>query len=174
MDSEEDFLQELEKNNLEEGDIAELKGELPEKPTFPFLMFTLGLTKDILDCCDGIGAIGAIANVAFFVIFFFYFWKHSIGSSDKKAVKEMGKTLRKKIIKRYAVSGTCEFIFLLNLIPFYSLLVLWAYEKESGMVSSLVSMYDKFEKFKKPTKFKYKISDKNIAELGKIKRFGEK
>lgn len=153
MDKEE-YSKYLEEYDLEENDAAELKGNLPEKPGFPFLMFALGLTKDIIDACDAVGIIGAIINVVIVIIFFFYFWKHSIGSSDKKVARSVAKSLKKKIMKRYAGAGICEFIPLLNLVPFYSLLVYFVYKKENEGVNKIISFYDAFEKFGKSGKMK--------------------
>lgn len=171
MDTEEEFLEELERNNLEPGDIAELGGEIPEKPGFPYIVFTLAIAKDIVDYLDLGTIIGVITNIIVMPIL--YFWARKRGSNltrgkekSQKALQTFESVLKKQCMKRYIVSGISEFVSWLNLVPWYTLMVISIHKKECEQIDKIVSLYENFKKFDKLKK----ISSKVVSDAGNIIR----
>src|SRR3989338_7727545 len=128
----EEFLENLDADGIEEEDLESFEGKAPEKPEFPFLMFALGVTKDIIDALDGVGIIGAIANVFTATILFFYMW---------------GKVgfVRKKLYKKFVFTAICGFIPVLNtFFPESSFFVFLSYLQEQKQVGKIIEYFEKF------------------------------
>ncbi len=113
---------------IENEDVDELKLDLPEEPHAPWLMFGAALFKDLLDALDitGVGAvIVAITSFVFaLVIFVWLFGK--INWYQKGLVRWM--------IRRYAIVVVLEFIPGVQIIPTWSLYVLFAHNREKKLV----------------------------------------
>jgi hypothetical protein len=134
MDKEE-ALENLEENDVEE-DTDKPKEDLPKKPEFPFLIFSLAITKDILDACDGVGVIGGIANVIISPILFLY-CNGSIASS-KKTKKGM-----KMNYKRYITLTIVGFIPIINTItPESSYLVYATHSERVKKYEAAINEYE--------------------------------
>ena len=112
-----------------------LDGKPSSVPSFPILMFSLGLLKDVFDFLDLTG-VGIIVAFVFSIIFFFVFFIWSLG-------KISGGWWKKKMIawlwKRAAAAALFEFFPFVQMVPATTLLILLAHYHETK-TAKLISM----------------------------------
>ncbi len=128
-------LENLESEGLEEEDIEQARIEKPESPDFPFLIFLLALTKDIIDWLDGGIILGVIANIVITPIMFLYM-RNKIGY------------VQRWMYRRYIFTAILEFIPFINLIPQNAIFVVRAHLKEYEQVDKVLSFIESFAKGK--------------------------
>lgn len=96
------------------------------KASFPFLMFSFGLLKDILDFVSG-GSLSFIFSALFFVIF--YLWLQ-----DKPPF--LRKNLKKFLSRRFYMP-LIEFIPIIGALPLTALFVYMVYKQETLLSGKL-------------------------------------
>lgn len=129
MDKEE-ALENLESEGIYEEDLEIFEGKAPKEREFPFLFFSLGAIKDVVDCCDGAGIIGSIVGVFVWIILFFYMW---------------GKIsfVRKRLYKKYVFGGAIAIIWGANvIIPESSGFVLLTYLQEKKQFKQIIEYFE--------------------------------
>jgi hypothetical protein len=132
----EDELEELARTDSlehEVGDAQMLLTNPPEKPSFPGIVLSLALIKDILDAGDftGIGIVvtTALSFLISLVLFLWLLGKVSGGWWKKKLIRGLW--------VRYALAVFIEFIPFVKLIPATTILVLMAHFREPKVVQAL-------------------------------------
>ncbi len=120
--------------NLEKGDITLLLKNTPTEPSFPFIMVTLAVIKDILDIPGELSIIGIVATtiLSVFISLILLFW--CLG-------KLSGGWWKKKIIgwlwTRYIFAVLIEFLPFMKMIPATTIFILMAHNKEKKIVKLL-------------------------------------
>ncbi len=98
-------------------------------PTFPFMMFSLGLLKDALDFLD-LTLVGTLFAFLFSVIFGFIFFFWSMGKISGGWWK---KGLISWLWKRIVIVALIEFIPFVQMVPATALLILLAHYHETKL-----------------------------------------
>jgi len=112
-----------------------IDGKPSPLPTFPYLMFSLGLAKDVLDFLD-FTIVGTIFVFFFSIIFFFIFFIYSLGKISGGWWK---KGLIKWLWKRAAVVAVIEFFPFIQIVPATAVLILLAHYHETK-IAKLVNL----------------------------------
>jgi hypothetical protein len=117
----------------EGGDEGFLVKNTPEKPSFPGLMVSLALLKDVLDGLEitGVGILVTTA-LSFLLALVLFLWM-----LDKLSGGWWKKKLVRKLFIKYGLAITIEFIPVLKLIPTATIFVLMAHYDETKIVRLL-------------------------------------
>ncbi len=127
MDYEQE-VENLESEGITKEDIEGAKINIPEKPEFPFLIFMLAVTKDIVDWV-GLGVAGTIVNIIVAPIMFLYL-RGKVGY------------VQKWIYRKYVFTMILEFIPFINLIPQNAIFVIRAHLKENEQVDKVLTFIE--------------------------------
>lgn len=117
-------------NDSELREVLEMKLRDVNTPGFPYFIFTIALTKDIVDAIATITVVGIVLSMAlsFLCALILFIW-----TMQKLGVR--GGTLQKKrvhgILIKYGLSTGIEFIPGLNVIPATTIFVLMTYFQEA-------------------------------------------
>ncbi len=114
---------------LKEEDFSELKFKLPEKPSFPYLIFFLALAKDFVDLVS-LGFLGTFTNIIAFIFIRLYL------------IRKVG-FIKRFLYRRYIFALILETVPWVNIIPQWSIFVLRAYAKESKVIDELLTSIEK-------------------------------
>ncbi len=127
MDYEQE-VENLESEGVTKEEIEGAKTNPPEKPEFPFLIFMLAATKDIVDWV-GLSVGGMIANVIVIPIMFFHY-------------RGKASYVKRQAYKRMTMAVIVGFIPVVNMfVPEWSLFVIMTYLKGSSLAGKLISLH---------------------------------
>jgi hypothetical protein len=121
---------------FEEGMIGELKTNPPEDPDFPYLITFTAVVKDALDIASA-GLLTWIFS-AFFAFILWMWWSGKIGLAQRMLLK-WG-------VKRAVAFIGADAVPVLGVLPFATLFVVIAHNKEKKIVQLLLASLEKVKK----------------------------
>ncbi len=131
--------------NFEDGDEKLLASNPPQKPSFPYIIMMLAISKDLIDIPGDLSGIGIIATTAFSFVISLVLFMWVLG-------KLGGGWWKKKIIrwlwKRYVYTIILEFIPGFQIIPATTIFVFMAYHHEKKIVKLLNLALEEFRNAK--------------------------
>ena len=103
---------------------------------FPVIVFSAAVTKDIIDIIDIVGIVGAIINILALPLLYLYL---------RGQVKQM-RSLKKWVYKRMLGSGVAEFVPILNMVPWWSIMVYRTWQKKRQHSGKIMDFVESFAK----------------------------
>lgn len=125
---------------FENEDIEAIDGDLPTYKHFPGMIFSLAVTKDVIDYISltGIGLVlTTITSISIAVILFCWILLNGGGAWKKRIMKT--------VWTRFVIFSCLENIPYINLIPFNAILIWTIHNKEKKLVILFNSALEKFK-----------------------------
>ena len=126
----------LEAEGIGEEDIEAARNVgMENSDKFPVIVFSAAVTKDIIDIAS-LGTVGAIINIFALPLLYLYL---------RGQVKQM-RSLKKWAYKRMLGSGVAEFVPILNMVPWWSIMVYRTWQKKRQHSGKIMDFVESFAK----------------------------
>ena len=126
----------LEHEGISPEDIeAARNGGMENSDKFPVIVFSAAVTKDIIDIAS-LGTVGAIINIFAVPLLYLYL---------RSQIKLM-RSLKKWAYKKMRGSGVAEFVPILNMVPWWSIMVYRTWQKKRQHSGKIMDFVESFAK----------------------------
>lgn len=120
-------------DQFSEEEINEIKGNLPSTPSFPLIIFSIAILKDVLDFAE-LSIIGIILSWAATIIFALIIWFWTLGKVS---------FVKKMIIRRLALMIAIALVPVIDLLPEASIFILWVHFREVKYIGDILRAFER-------------------------------